>query len=149
MAEYLTNDNELTLIANAIRNKSGVTSQLTYPDGFVSTINAITTVSPKLATVTVSIPSDSSIDPRWIRIIYITQDKKLINETSTSSVPERTSPFDIQTIQDSLLYMYYSSSGASLAVSSASGMQYVTSSGGVYLIPQAEVCTCELYYPGD
>lgn len=149
MAEYLTNDNELTLIANAIRNKSGVTSQLTYPDGFVSTINAITTVSPKLATVTVSIPSDSSIDPRWIRITYITQDKKLINENSTSSVPERTSPFDIQTIQDSLLYMYYSSNGASLAVDSASGMQYVTSSGGVYLIPQAEVCTCKLYYPGD
>ena len=148
MAEYLTNDNELTLIANAIRNKSGVTSQLTYPDGFVSTINAITTVSPKLATITVSIPSDSSINPKYIRVTYISQDKKLIEENSTSSVPERTSPFDIQTIQDSLLFMYYSGS-AGLAIADASGMQHVTSSGGVYLIPQAEVCTCELYYPGD
>lgn len=149
MAEYLTNDNELTLIANAIRNKSGVTSQLTYPDEFISTINGITTVSPKLATITVSIPSDSSIDPRFIRVIYISQDKKLINETSTSSIPERTSPFNIQTIQDSLLFIYYSGSGSGIAVATASGVQHSTSSGRVYLIPQAEVCTCELYYPGD
>lgn len=148
MAEYLTNDNELTLIANAIRNKSGVTSQLTYPDEFVSTINSITTVSPKLATVTVSIPSDSSIDPKWIRVTYISQDKKLINENSTSNIPERTSPFDIQTIQDSLLFMYYSGN-IGLAIANASGMQYVTSSSGIFLIPQAEVCTCTLYYPGD
>ena len=148
--EYLTRKSELTSIANAIRNKSGITSQLIYPDGFISTINAITTVSPKLATVTVSVHSNSSIDPRFIFATYISQDKKLINEGSTqSSIQDRTSPFNIQTIQDSLLFMYYSGS-VGLAVANSSGMQYSNSNGGgVYLIPQAEICTCELFYPGD
>lgn len=146
--EYLTRKSELTSIANAIRNKSGITSQLIYPDGFISTINAITT-SPKLATITFSIASNSSINPHYVFATYISQDKKLINESSTqSSIPERTSPFNIQTIQDSLLFMYHSGS-ASLAVSNPSGMQYGNSGGGVYLIPQAEICTCELFYPGD
>lgn len=147
--EYLTRKSELTSIANAIRNKSGITSQLIYPDGFISTINAITTVSPKLATITFSIASNSSIDPRFVFATYISQNKELINEGSAqSSIQDRTSPFNIQTIQDSLLFMYHSGS-ASLAVSNSSGMQYSNSGGGIYLIPQAEICTCELFYPGD
>ena len=149
MAEYLTNTTDLTAVANAIRAKGGTTAQLIYPDGFVTAINAITTVSPKLATVTVSIASNSSIDPRYIFAIYISQDKKLINEGSTQDIiQDRTSPFNIQTIQDSLLFMYYSGS-AGLAVADSSGMQYSNLNGGVYLIPQAEICTCELFYPGD
>ena len=39
--EYLTNDIELTSVADAIRAKSGQTGQLIYPDGFVSAIQAI------------------------------------------------------------------------------------------------------------
>lgn len=149
MAEYLTNTTDLTAVANAIRAKSGTTSQLIYPDGFVSAINAITTVSPKLATVTVSIASNSSIDPRYIFATYISQDKKLINEGSTQDIiQDRTSPFNIQTIQDSLLFMYYSGS-AGLVVADSSGMQCSNSGGSVYLLPQAEICTCELFYPGD
>lgn len=150
MAEYLTNTTDLTAVADAIRVKGGTTAPLVYPDGFVSAINAITTVSPKLATVTVSVQSNSSIDPRFIFVIYISQDKQLIHEDSTqSSMQDRTSPFNIQTIQDSLLFMYYSGS-VGLAVANSSGMQYSnTHGGGVYLIPQAEICTCELYYPGD
>ena len=41
MAEYLTNDTELKSIANAIRTKSGKTGNLSYPSGFVSTIQGI------------------------------------------------------------------------------------------------------------
>ena len=41
MAEYLTNDTDLTAVANAIRTKGGTSEQLTYPDGFVSAIEAI------------------------------------------------------------------------------------------------------------
>lgn len=150
MAEYLTNTTDLTKVAAAIREKGGTTAPLVYPDGFVSAINAITTVSPKLATVTVSVQSNSSIDPRFIFVTYISQDKQLIHEDSTqSSIQDRTSPFNIQTIQDSLLFMYYSGS-VGLAVANSSGMQYSnTHGGGVYLIPQAEICTCELFYPGD
>ena len=41
MAEYLTNTNDLTLVANAIRTKGGTTELLTYPDEFVIAIHAI------------------------------------------------------------------------------------------------------------
>lgn len=41
MANYLTTDTELTSVANAIRAKSGGSSPLEFPDGFVSEIGAI------------------------------------------------------------------------------------------------------------
>ena len=147
--EYLTRKSELTSVANAIRAKGGTSAPLVYPDGFVTAINAITTVSPKLATITFSIASDSAINPHFVFATYISQDKRLINEGGTqSSMQERTSPFTIQTIQDSLLFMYHSGS-ASLSVSNLSGMQYSNTGCNVFLIPQAEICTCELFYPGD
>lgn len=43
MANYLTTDTELTSIANAIRTKGGTNAQLTYPSGFVTAINNIST----------------------------------------------------------------------------------------------------------
>ena len=43
MAEYLTNTNDLTSVANAIREKGGTTELLTYPDEFVTAIQAIQT----------------------------------------------------------------------------------------------------------
>ena len=54
MAEYLTNTNDLTSVADAIREKGGTTELLTYPDEFVIAIQAIQT-GPELkiiATVT-------------------------------------------------------------------------------------------------
>ena len=54
MAEYLTNTTDLTLVANAIRAKGGTTELLTYPDGFVTAIQAISLgIVPQLI-VTVS-----------------------------------------------------------------------------------------------
>lgn len=44
--EYLTNDQEITSIADAIRAKGGTSAQLVYPAGFVSAIGAITTPYP-------------------------------------------------------------------------------------------------------
>ena len=55
MANYLTTDTELTSIANAIRTKGGTQAQLTFPAGFVSAINAISTggsSSPEVAATT-------------------------------------------------------------------------------------------------
>ena len=43
MAEYLTNTNDLTLVADAIRTKGGTTELLAYPDEFVIAIQAIQT----------------------------------------------------------------------------------------------------------
>ena len=54
MAEYLTNTTDLTLVANAIRTKGGTTEILTYPDEFVTAIQAISLgIVPQLI-VTVS-----------------------------------------------------------------------------------------------
>lgn len=41
MANYLTNDTDLTKVANAIRTKSGTSAPLEYPDEYVSAIEAI------------------------------------------------------------------------------------------------------------
>lgn len=43
MATLLTNTNELTSIADAIRTKGGTSTTLVYPNGFVSAINSIPT----------------------------------------------------------------------------------------------------------
>lgn len=43
MAEYLTNDTDLKKVADAIRTKGGTSAALSYPDEYVSAINAITT----------------------------------------------------------------------------------------------------------
>ena len=43
MADYLVTDTELTSLANAIRTKTGDNSSLTFPSGFVSAIQGIST----------------------------------------------------------------------------------------------------------
>ena len=54
MAEYLTNTNDLTLVADAIRTKGGTTELLTYPDEFISAIQAIQTGTELQIVVTVT-----------------------------------------------------------------------------------------------
>ena len=43
MAEYLTNTDDLTAVADAIRAKGGTSDSLIYPDGFVTAIGNIQT----------------------------------------------------------------------------------------------------------
>ena len=43
MTEYLTNNTDLKKVADAIRTKGGTSAALSYPDEYVSAINAITT----------------------------------------------------------------------------------------------------------
>ena len=55
MAEYLTNTTDLTAVANAIREKSGTSAPLVYPDGFVTAIQSIDiTGGTKPATLTIT-----------------------------------------------------------------------------------------------
>ena len=55
MAEYLTNTTDLTKVAAAIREKSGTSAPLVYPDGFVSAIQSIDiTGGTKPATLTIT-----------------------------------------------------------------------------------------------
>lgn len=41
--EYLVNKEDLTTVANAIREKTGSSGDLSFPDGFVSAVNSIST----------------------------------------------------------------------------------------------------------
>lgn len=51
--EYLTNDTDLKVVADAIRAKNGTADQLSFPNGFASAIAAIQTgVTPKLVVTT-------------------------------------------------------------------------------------------------
>ena len=59
MAEYLTNTNDLTLVADAIRTKGGTTELLTYPDEFVIAIQAIQT-GPELQII-VTVKSGATV----------------------------------------------------------------------------------------
>lgn len=43
MTDYLTNDTDLTSVANAIRVKAEISGSLEFPSGFISAINAIST----------------------------------------------------------------------------------------------------------
>ena len=55
MAEYLTNTDDLTAVADAIRAKGGTSAPLVYPSGFVSAIQSIdTTGGTKPATLTIT-----------------------------------------------------------------------------------------------
>ena len=75
MAEYLTNDIELTSVADAIREKGGTSDPLTYPDGFASAVRAIQTgIVPQLV-VTVSAGA----------IVTATNGSKTITGTSDST----------------------------------------------------------------
>lgn len=53
MSEYLTNTEELTQVADAIRSKSGVPGSLSYPFGYVHAIGNIETTvnSPDISQV--------------------------------------------------------------------------------------------------
>ena len=43
MAEYLVTDTDLTTVANAIREKAGITDQLSFPTGFAEVVSNIST----------------------------------------------------------------------------------------------------------
>ena len=63
MADYLVTDTELTSIADAIRTKGGTSADLSFPTGFVSAINAISTGASNVftGTLTVNVKTTSSV----------------------------------------------------------------------------------------
>lgn len=48
--EYLTRKSELTLVANAIRTKTGSAAQISFPDGYVTEISTLTNTSADTVT---------------------------------------------------------------------------------------------------
>ena len=83
MAEYLTNTNDLTLVADAIRTKGGTTELLTYPDEFVIAIQAIQT-GPELQII-VTVKSGATVTATKGSLSV---SGKSVNGTCTLTVPE-------------------------------------------------------------
>ena len=83
MAEYLTNTNDLTSVANAIRVKGGTTELLTYPDEFVIAIQAIQT-GPELQII-VNVTSGATVTATKGSLSV---SGTSVNGTCTLTVPE-------------------------------------------------------------
>lgn len=83
MAEYLTNTNDLTLVANAIRTKGGTTELLTYPDEFVTAIQAIQTGTKLQIIVTVTSGATVTATKGSLSVSGTS-----VNGTCTLTVPE-------------------------------------------------------------
>lgn len=94
MAEYLTNTADLTEVADAIRVKSGTSTPLVYPSGFVSAIQSIDiTGGTKPATVTIT--SSNYTGNRNGNFIYPTLEghierQDFLNKTFTFPVTVKT-----------------------------------------------------------
>lgn len=58
MSDYLVTDTELTSVADAIRTKGGTSANLSFPTGFVSAINDISTGASNIVSGTLTIASD-------------------------------------------------------------------------------------------
>ena len=83
MAEYLTNTTDLTLVADAIRTKGGTTELLTYPDGFVTAIQAIQTGTELQIIVTVTSGATVTATKGSLSVSGTS-----VNGTCTLTVPE-------------------------------------------------------------
>ena len=83
MAEYLTNTTDLTSVANAIRTKGGTTELLTYPDEFVTAIQAIQTGTELQIIVTVTSGATVTATKGSLSVSGTS-----VNGTCTLTVPE-------------------------------------------------------------
>ena len=83
MAEYLTNTTDLTLVADAIRTKGGTTELLTYPDEFVTAIQAIQTGTELQIIVTVKSGATVTATKGSLSVSGTS-----VNGTCTLTVPE-------------------------------------------------------------
>ena len=83
MAEYLTNTTDLTLVADAIRTKGGTTELLTYPDEFISAIQAIQTGTELQIVVTVTSGATVTATKGSLSV-----NGTSVNGTCTLTVPE-------------------------------------------------------------
>lgn len=81
MANYIVTDTELTSIANAIRTKGGTSASLTYPDGFISAISAISGSSATQHTIHLEFTDETTTD---INVYY---NDTIINSIITNYHP--------------------------------------------------------------
>ena len=70
MTDYLTNGTDLTAVADAIREKGGTASALTWPTGYVDAIGAISGSTSKTVTITLGSPMHASEAMTPACIIY-------------------------------------------------------------------------------
>ena len=85
MADYIVTSGELTTVANAIREKNGTSSSLSWPDGFVSGINSGSgggSSDFSTATVTVEFIRDSG-NQQQRPMVYV---PCILNEQGTSFI---------------------------------------------------------------
>lgn len=97
--DYKTTDTELTSIANAIRTKGGTSAQLTFPSGFISAIEAITSGGgASNYTITVSLTNPISPSDFSYCNIYEAENPDFEESMLTTSLATLSSPTGSATV---------------------------------------------------
>lgn len=124
MTDYLTTDTELTSIANAIRTKGGTSSQLVYPTGFVSAIEAIPTGGESSKTVTITLTSPVHSGEAGAPACFVYESDDGVDCTQIGSIPGPTDSVTV-TVSKNLCIVEPNSSSWSAGYGSALYDAYV------------------------
>ena len=145
MAEYLTNTADLTEVANAIRVKSGTSTPLIYPSGFVSAIQSIDiTGGLKPATLTITSSADADTGNVNGRFIFINSEGHIAELNYISDT--FTYPITIKTVIGGMVVLAatgprnsYTHTGCE-----ATGFQSI-----VCILVTSPQASADIYNPGD
>lgn len=136
MTDYLTNDTDLTSVANAIRTKGGTSASIEFPSGFVTAIENIPSGGGG-TTVTVGITSYDAMH----QIAYV--DSSGVFHLTTEDVGEGVLTWSDEVAEGSMVVIFIPAGPASpFSVSN------LTLSNSLSLGSRASYATAEFYIAG-
>lgn len=143
--EYLTRKSELTSIADAIRTKSGTSTPLIYPSGFVSTIQSIDiTGGLKPATLTISSSADADTGNVNGRFIFINSEGHIAKLNYMSDT--FTYPITIKTVIGGMVVLEATGPRDSYRYT---GCEVTGFQSTVYILVTSPQASADIYNPGD
>ena len=142
MAEYLTNTTDLTKVAAAIREKSGTSAPLVYPDGFVSAIQSIDiTGGTKPATLTIT--SSDYTGNRFARFIFPTLEGHIGSYDHLSK--PFTFPVTINTVIGGLVIITLSNFSGIPGVRNVTGSDFSRNQGQFIILVTSPQASIDIY----
>ena len=142
MAEYLTNTTDLTAVANAIREKSGTSAPLVYPDGFISAIQSIDiTGGTKPATLTIT--SSDYTGNRFARFIFPTLEGNIGSQDFLSK--PFTFPVTINTVIGGLVVITLSNFSGIPSVRNVTGIDFSRNQGQFIILVTSPQASIDIY----
>ena len=142
MAESLTNTTDLTKVAAAIREKSGTSAPLVYPDGFVSAIQSIDiTGGTKPATLTIT--SSDYTGNRYGSFIFPTLEGHIERYDFTRE--PFTFPVTINTVIGGLVVITLSNFSGIPGVRNVTGIDFSRNQGQFIILVTSPQASIDIY----